>query len=128
MALLAPTLGELQLLGVMLGRLASEDLKLRLYSNDLTPGEADEVGDLTEVTGGGYAEKTLAKASWSAANPSVYAEQTWSFSASVGDIYGYYIVGATSGILLWLERFDDAPFDVSGAGIDVKVTPSIDMD
>jgi uncharacterized protein YlxW (UPF0749 family) len=40
-------------------------------------------------------------------------------------IYGYYIVQATSGVLMWSERDVSAPFTVAVVGDAIKITPQI---
>lgn len=103
-----------------------EDMELILYTNDHTPGLSDDAGDYTEPVGGGYSLKTLAKASWSISTAagvtsSSYAQQTFSFTADVGDIYGYALTGATSGILYAAERFVDKEPTYNGQTI--LITP-----
>jgi len=133
MALLAPNVGEVQLLSVALNKAAVENQKLKLYTNDKSPAEGDVAGDYTEAAGSGYAEKAIAGANWTVANAggvttAEYAEQEFTFSGALGNVYGYFIVGATSGILLWAERFAGAPFDVKGATTPIKITPKITLE
>jgi hypothetical protein len=41
---------------------------------------------------------------------SSYSLQTWNWGAAA-TIYGYFVVGATSGVLFWSERFPGAPIN-----------------
>lgn len=43
---------------------STETLKMKLYSNNVIPVATSVAGDFTEVTGGGYAEKSLNASSW----------------------------------------------------------------
>lgn len=70
--------------------------------------------DLTQPTGGGYAEKTLTAADWvwNAGSHSLsYARQTWvatdtPFSAA---IYGWFIAKASTHELIEIGKLDDSP-------------------
>jgi hypothetical protein len=45
--------------------LAPEDIVIKLYSNNKTPGHTDVVGGYTEVSGGGYTSVSMVPGSWS---------------------------------------------------------------
>lgn len=128
MPLLIPTLGENRLLEIMLGKSAQENFTLRLFVNDVTPADADVTGTHTEMSTHGYAAKTLITTSWTVAQAggvaeATYAEQVWTFSAAAAvTVYGYDIVGATSAILLWEERFA-VPRVIQNSGDQIKITP-----
>lgn len=93
-----------------------EDVYLRLFKNNITPSEGDSVATYIEATFTGYSQKTLAKASWGTpatvggtSSITYGSAQTWTSSDPTAQaIYGYYIVGVTSGILLFAERFGTA--------------------
>ena len=131
MTLRIPNEGESRLLAVALGKTAPENLLLHLYSNNITPGETDTDSSYTEVVGHDYAEKTLLPANWtiSAGNPAegVYPQQEWIFSGEAGAVYGYYLTGATSGLLYWAERFTDGPYIINLDGDRIRVTPKITL-
>lgn len=108
MSLVVPYVGEVVNLDSML-RLASPEAQiLRLYANDVTPSASDVATTYVEASIPGYAAISLARSSWGAAGTSAgvtsasYPQQTFSFTGS-GTVYGYYVVGATSGTLLWAE-------------------------
>jgi hypothetical protein len=126
-----PNVAEADLLSIMLGKLAQESMILKLYSNDLTPSYGTVIGDLTELSVTGYAGITLAPAAWTvtASSPSgpataQAAQQTFAITAAATS-YGYYVVGATSGKLYWVERFTDGPYVLDSAGGQIKITPLI---
>jgi hypothetical protein len=131
--LLVPDVGEVQLLKFALGVDASEDQELDAYVNNITPAEGDTDGTYTAATGGGYAQKTLTKTSWTVGTSggtttASYAEQTWTFTGPLTtnlDIYGYKVRSATGNILLWAERAA-ATFTPTNNGDTYKVTPKLE--
>ena len=131
MTLRIPNGGEQKLLEFMLGKTAIEQFQLRLYSSNTTPGETDTAATYTQVSGGGYAAVGLTASNWTATagapTAAVYPQVTFSFTGSVGNVYGYYVVGVTSGTLLWAERFTDGPYNVTTAGDTIRVTPRITL-
>lgn len=131
MAIVIPNAGEALLLEWMLGKTAPEAMTLKLYSNNYTPIETSVAGSFTEVSGNGYAAKSLAGASWAvtSGDPAVgaYALQTFTFTGGAGAVYGYFVVGATSGTILWAERFTDGPYTVSVSGDTIRVTPRMTL-
>lgn len=133
MTLRIPNLGEDRILGMALGKYTQEaSLTLKLFSNNITPGETDTAGTFTEPTGTyGYSAKTLSNASWTITQGTptlaAYAQQEWTFTGAQGNVYGYFIVGTTSGNLLWAERFSDGPYNVTANGDKIRVTPRITL-
>lgn len=134
MALVVPDVGEVRLLGMALGTLAQEDQTLKLFVTNVTPAEGDTAGTYTEATGGGYAAKTLTAANWpdpttaAGTTSSSYAEQTYTFTGALTTnptIYGYFVVGATSTVLLWAE-LAGATFTPANNGDTYKVTPRLE--
>lgn len=113
MALVVPDVGEVELLDKMLKDALSvdESYTLKLYSA-ISPalGEASVAGDFTEATFTGYVAKTLTRAGWAGASTAggttstTYAQQSWS-PTSAQTILGYYVIGATSAVLLWAEAY-----------------------
>lgn len=135
MSLLVTDVGEVKLLDRALNLSAQENLTLKLYANNYVPVEGSVAGDFTEVAGGGYAAKTLTNGTWAGASTaggttsSAYAEQTFTFTGALTtnpDIYGYFIVGASSGTLYWAEKAS-ATFTPANNGDTYKVTPKIEL-
>ena len=118
MTLMTPTLGELQLLDKMLKKALSTDENyiLKLYQNNYTPTVNDQPISFTEATFTNYAALTLTRANWNSSQviggvaQTSYgaAPQAWTCGASGNTIYGYYVVGATSTVVLWAELFATA--------------------
>lgn len=130
MALVIPDITEVAVLTTFL---KTANLKLRLYSNNVTPAETDTAATFTQVTGGGYTEITLVAASWTinsgAPSFGIYAQQTFTFTGTTtapSTIYGYYVVNL-AGVLQWAERFPGAnvPFNpINGSSI--NITPRME--
>jgi hypothetical protein len=132
--LLVPDVGEVLLLKYALNFTAAENQKLKLFATNVTPAEGDTAGTYTEAAGGGYAEKALTGSSWTVSTTSgttsgVYAAQTFTFTGALTTnptIYGYYVVAATAGTLLWAE-LAAATFTPASNGDTYVVTPKIEL-
>lgn len=107
------------------------NLKLKLYSNNVTPDASVTNSSFTEVAGGGYAAITLVFANWTiTGGVASYPLQTFTFTGptnSPGTIYGYYIVDTDDVSFIWAQRFPDAilpfePVDGSTGDITPKLT------
>jgi len=133
MTLVVPQVGELIALKAFLNNTAGQDQTLKLFATNVTPSETDTGGTYTEAAGGGYASKSLAGASWTftSASPSHadYAQQTWTFTGALTTnptVYGYFLVQATSGTLLWAEAFTS--FTPANNGDQILLTPKLTAD
>jgi len=132
MALVVSNAGELLLLEWLLKSTSTpENLTLKLYSNNYTPLATSTAANFTECTFTDYAAKTLSRASWTAPatngsgkGETTYAEQEWTAGSSQ-TIYGYYVVGATSGTLIWAQLFPTPRTPASGDT--VVVTPKFTL-
>jgi len=118
-----------------LNKTAPQNLTLRLFKNNLTPADSDNVNasGYTEANFTGYSAIPLTAASWtitSSADPSVasYPQQTFTSSAdqTAMPIYGYYLTRA-DGSLLSAERFSDGPYNILSNGQTIKVTPNVSL-
>lgn len=133
MTLLVPNVGEARMLKLILNNVSQEDVILKLYKNNVTPAEGDVASDYTVADFTGYASLTLTGASWSftTGDPSYASYAQQSFTSTAGGqsqtIYGYFVVQASSGILLWAERFAGAPYAIVNNDDAIKVTPYIEL-
>ena len=131
MTLVMPNEGEVAVLGAALKVSAPENLSLRLYTNDYTPVETSTASSFTEVSGSGYAPITITAPDWTlvAGDPTVAtaAEKMWSFTGNPGNIYGYFVVGATSGKVYWAERFTNAPIIIQNIGDRIYIPLAIGL-
>lgn len=129
MALNFPDTGENLVLEMIVNKTAPQNLVLKLFKSNTTPSDTDTAGTYTEATFGGYAAITLTGASWNAASGgsiAYSAQQTFTCNATAtDDIYGYYVVQAVSGTLVYSERDGSAPFAIRNSGDAVKITPTI---
>ncbi|MES2181019.1 MAG: hypothetical protein V4493_02850 [Pseudomonadota bacterium] len=134
MTLLVPNNGEGDALAYYVNKSAPQDLVLKLFKNNYTPVEGSVASDFTEADFTGYSALTLTGASWAvtegAPSHADYAQQTFSSSAGSQNqnVYGYYLVRATSGRIAHAERFADGPYNIVNNGDQVKVTPVITLD
>ena len=133
---IVPDIGEAHMLALILGKVPGESLVLRLYVNDYTPVLASTLPDFVEMTGHGYAPRTLGPEAWAITaavaglNTPARASgtrQTFLFAAGVPvTVYGHYVTGATSGTL-WLAQRWDEPVLVVNAGDAINVDPVLGL-
>lgn len=134
MALLVPDRGERSVLELVTNKRAVENLLLKLFVNNVTPAESDTAASYTEMSTQGYAAKTLVGADWTvtggAPSDATASLQTWTFDGTGGltQVYGYFLVGVTSGLLWWAERFSDGPYPIANNGDKINLTPKITCD
>lgn len=132
MALVVPNQAEAIMLKAALNHTAPQNLTLKLFSSNTTPAETDTELTYTEVSGGGYAAISLTATDWTftegAPSEASHLQKTFSFTGSVGNVYGYYVVQATSGKLMWAERFTDGPYNIQNNGDAVKITLKITLE
>jgi hypothetical protein len=133
MTLLVPNNGEGDALEYFVNKAAPQNLVLRLYTNNITPAETDVAATYTEAAGNGYAAITLTGASWGAPSegaPSeiAFAQQTFTFTGALGNVFGYHMTRVTSGRIALAERFTDGPYNIQNNGDQIKITPKITAD
>jgi hypothetical protein len=122
--------GEILLLQYIVGMVNADNPVLHLFANDVTPSDSTVIGDLTEVTKPGYAAITLLSPNWTTTQSAgvttaVYSERTFSFTTDATS-YGYYVTNET-GSLLWLERFNGAPFGLPDGGGTISITAKLTL-
>jgi hypothetical protein len=131
MVLVLPDQGEGIALEALVGKTAGQNLVLKLFKSNTTPAESDTEATYTVADFTGYADITLTAANWvltpGAPSSLDYAEQTFTSTAGAQNqpVYGYYLVQAGSGKLVWVERFTNGPFTIIDNGDVIKVTPKI---
>ena len=129
MSLIITNAGKVQAVSYLIGKDTTvQNLKLKLFSNNVTPTASTVSSDLVEVTGGGYASVNLTGSSWIISETTAsYPQQTWNFTAAVGNVYGYYVTTADDSTVIFAERFSDGPYVVAASGDIIRVTLSITM-
>lgn len=121
MALVVPDLGEIELLTkLLINTTDTEDYIVRLYQNSYSPDNTTVVGDFTEADFTNYTAKTLARSDWASPTTvgtkaeSSTTTQSWTCGTTGNTVYGYYVVGSTSGVCLWAEEFAASRILVDG--------------
>ncbi len=133
MPIAVPNEGEQRMLELVLNKSSGENLYLILFGNNVSPSENDNVANYTEISSGGYANKSLTGANWSVANGNncvaTYTAQTFSFTGatSPNTVYGYALKQVTSMRLMWTERFSDGPYAINNNGDSITITPRIEL-
>lgn len=134
MALNSPNVGNQEILKRAFNVSAAGDLKLKLYSNDVTPGETDTVATYTETDFTGYAAIDLPGTGCTVTNADP-SEASWAaktFTSSAGsqnkNCYGYYVTNSAGTILMWAERFTSPPYNIVNNGDTITVTPKYTLD
>ena len=131
MTLLVPNVGEQVMLEAFLNKTAPQNLVLKLYTSNTTPSESDTASTYTEATGNGYAPASLVSSNWTTTpgNPTVssHPQVTFGFTGALGNVYGYFVVQAVSGVLMWAERFPSA-INIQNNGDQIAITPSISLE
>ncbi len=114
-----------------INKTAPENLVLRLYSDNQTPSKTDVAGDYTEVSGNGYSAVTLTPGNFvmTPGDPSsaAYPQVTFAFTGAAGNVYGYYVTRATTGDLMFANRFSNAPINIANNGDEIRITLTITL-
>lgn len=112
MALIVPDEGEIELLKKLLILTTdTETYSVKLYQNNYTPSSSTTGADFTEADFDGYAPVTLNRGDWATPTIDLASEatssapmQSWTCGTFGNTIFGYYVLGSTSGKVLWSER------------------------
>lgn len=106
---------------------------IKLYVNNVTPTEESTATTFTEMSTHGYAAKTLTRGNWTIADvtgvsTASYAQQIWAFTSATPavNVYGYFVIDATSGALLWAEKFSTVQI-ISNIGDEIRITPKLTL-
>jgi len=132
MAIKVPNVGKLWILNLF--RADFNGYSIRLFQNDLTPGNLTVLGDITEANFSGYVSKTLANSTPAVIDVSnkaltIWDPLLWSHNggATANSIYGYYVLDGTGG-LVYIERDPSAPVSMSMLGSTYVVNPRLTVD
>lgn len=124
--------GEDRMLGLLVKKTGYNlaDLSLRLFKNNVTPGETDTAATYTVADFTGYASVTMGTADWTltpgAPSQAVGAQKSFTSSAdqSAQTIYGYYLIETDGNTLVASEAFAVA-VSIANNGDIIRVTPTI---
>lgn len=129
--------GETLALDLLAGKITAAPLVMGLYVGDITPIEATNVGTLNLLApGNGYDVQTITPAHWTTTigDPSAMQVNTatalyqWTFTASIGPVYGYWFAQAGSDKLFAAERFPGAPINIVRSGDQITIIPRIEAE
>ena len=129
--------GEDRMLGLLVNKTTTgydkDNLVLRLFKSDTTPGETHTSTDYTQADFTGYSAVTLTNADWTltpgAPSNATALQKTFTVSSATSQsIYGYYLTTAATSGLVAAERFSDGPYVVTNVNDAVKVTSVITQD
>jgi hypothetical protein len=136
MGLVFSAYGESVMLATGLG--SGNNWTLKLFSNQTTPTNASVASNFTEVSFTGYSSKTLthsiSSTTWSTpttVSPSVSqynaaTPQSWTnTSTSSSTLYGYFVVDAINGNLIYAEAFSAAV--TMSSNFTLNLTPQISL-
>lgn len=135
MSFVTPDLAEILLLKYMLNHTTPGDVRLHLYTNNVTPSENDILATFTESSAAGYTPFALTGTAWTFAtsagtSSAIYARQTFSYGTSE-TVYGYYMTNKNNinvQELVHAERFTGAPFVIPSGGGSVDIDAQIKLD
>ena len=133
MTLRVPNVGEVKMLENVLNKTAPENQILKLFRSNTTPADTDTHTTYTEATFTGYTAITLTGTNWTVTSgdptEAAYAQQTFASTAGSQNqsIYGYYVTQASSGVLMWAERFTDGPYTIVNNGDEIRITPKLTL-
>ena len=105
-------------------------VKVHLFSNNVTPTNADSLATYTEANFTGYAAATAS--GWSAAGLTGHVASTtanpvtFTLTAGSQNVYGYYLTDSTSGKLYAAERDPNAPVALNTTASTYQITPKIE--
>ena len=131
MAVVFTQAGEVIALQNIVNAASPQTLVLRLYSNNQTPSGLDTAGNYTELSGYGYSGVTLTPGSFTFATgtpcTATYPQISFTFTGAAGYIYGYFVTQASSGNLVFANRFTNAPIQIANNGDQIRVTLTIQL-
>ena len=110
---------------------ASKTLTLKLFCNNITPGDTDTTATYTEASGGGYAAVSLTNGSWTVSNvggieQAAYTQQIFTFTGPLTTnvtIYGYYVIDAAVTPNVIFAQLLNTAMTPANNGDQLKITP-----
>jgi len=137
MTMVTPGEGKVEWMKRMLyANAGSENLTLKLFKNNVTPAVTDTASTYTEATFTGYSAVTVTSSqsgsTWTVPSNSVgtvtssYQTNATFSSSSSQSVYGYFVVGASSGKCYCSEAFSGGVLNLTN-GSTVTITPQFTM-
>jgi len=106
----------------------TKDTRIYLYSNDWYPTKHDQINDYITTA------ESFELKEWTCGSDQIknkYCAEHQEVIFNIKDArkyYGYIIINEKKHILLWAERFTDAPFELTSAGGKVAIKPRISFE
>lgn len=138
-SLVVPSVAERIMLQNILNKELPQNLVLKLYQNDRVPRPGDVAANYQEANFIGYSAAVLSGDQWKLDNgmPVGAVGETQVFASKADQpgqaIFGYYVVQADSGLLMWAERFvphsvfGDVPVVIAQNRASIAVTPVLTL-
>ena len=104
---------------------------LRLFKNNLTPASTDVLRRLYRCDVHGLLADHASSSGWEVLGESAYIARytlgtAFTCSATTSEsLYGFFLTSVGSSMLLWAERFDEAPKTISFSGDAITPAPAI---
>lgn len=123
-------MGEIDILSYFVNKSTPENIKVKLFVNNMIPKKDYTVHNFIELNPGFYDDVLLNPDNWQVQlaqleniqmNVITYTDILFNVKGYVGKIYGYYGIGVTSGKLKFYSAFDK-PYDINVEGASLKTT------
>lgn len=123
-------MGEIDILSYFVNKSTPENIKVKLFVNNMIPKKDYTVHNFIELSAGFYDDVTLDPQQWNAqvalvenieTNIITYSDILFNVKGFVGKIYGYYGVGTSTGKLKFYSTFEK-PYEVNVEGAYIKTT------
>lgn len=124
---------EPQAMGTIIYLLNVDGMTCRLYKNNYTPVDGSVLANFTEADFSGYAPAAqsyiLIGEVGGKALMQDNAVRTFSHNGGPTSnvVYGYYVLGATTGLVAWAERFA-APISMAAIPDTIKIQTQLTLD
>ncbi len=123
-----PLVAKEEGLRYFLGKAQPEIMVLRLFVNDIDPGEHDASEHYHEAKGYGYEPIELHAGKWEViANKGFYPTQTFKLGGPMGKVTGYFLTRKKSGRLVIARKFEDGPYVIRMPGDCIDVDMEIEF-
>jgi|SRR3990167_2415398 len=127
MPLHIPVYSANRMLGHILNAESPENLKIKLYVNDVAPEPYNTAENYIEAHG--YRPHILRGRDWIIEKAiATAAAHVFQFKGFKGAVYGYFLTLAESGDLLWSEAFSDGPYVIQNDGDKITVGARIKLE
>lgn len=109
----------------------TNNYKLHLFVNNITPAAADVLASYSECSDASYAAFALVAGTWVLSTitgpktQAAYPAHTFNFTSSTV-VYGYYVTDSASTKVVWAEAFVGGPFTFN-SGLPLSLTLKVTL-